>query len=111
MWCAVWHCAVAQLGAFRAAVSWLTVLHIVDRAALLARCFALLAPGHGVFYAADFFDKGGLREDEWRSASGYTPAMPAGNCGPSGCAARYVSWHAWDSVPCLWVCPGAPRGR
>ena len=39
-------------------MSWLTVLHIDDRAALLAECHRVLQPGAGAFYAADFYDKG-----------------------------------------------------
>ena len=44
-------------------MSWLTVLHIDDRAALLTECHRVLQPGAGMFYAADFYDKG-LEEGE-----------------------------------------------
>ncbi len=46
-------------------MSWLTILHIPDRAALLSQCHRLLRHG-GVFYAADFYDNG-LRADERRT--------------------------------------------
>lgn len=52
-----------ESASFRSVMSWLTVLHIGDRAALLTECHRVLQPGAGVFFAADFYDKG-LEEGE-----------------------------------------------
>lgn len=52
-----------QLGAYDFVVSWLTILHINDRATLFKRAYDCLKPG-GTFFAADFFQVGQLTEDE-----------------------------------------------
>jgi len=49
--------------AYETVVSWLTVLHISDRASLFRLCYKLLKPG-GIFYAEDFFDKNKLTPTE-----------------------------------------------
>jgi sarcosine/dimethylglycine N-methyltransferase len=53
-------------GGYDFIVSWLTVLHIADRAELFKNCYSLLRPG-GVFFAADFFQNGRLTHEEWRT--------------------------------------------
>lgn len=61
--CCVLFVLLDQGASFRSVMSWLTVLHIGDRAALLTECHRVLQPGAGVFFAADFYDKG-LEEGE-----------------------------------------------
>lgn len=62
---------------YDAIVSWLTVLHIPERAQLFKTCYSLLKPG-GVFYAEDFFEKATLTEEEKRRLADdvYCPYLP-----------------------------------
>lgn len=50
-------------GGYDAVVSWLTFLHIPQRARLYARCFEALKPGGGL-YVEDYFARGELTPDE-----------------------------------------------
>lgn len=62
---------------YDAIVSWLTILHIPERAQLFEICHSLLKPG-GVFYAEDFFEKAPLSEEEKRILADdvYCPYLP-----------------------------------
>lgn len=50
-------------GGYDALVSWLTFLHIPQRAQLYARCFEALKPGGGI-YVEDYFARGTLTKGE-----------------------------------------------
>lgn len=45
-----------QTGGYDAVVSWLTILHFVDRSSVFKIAYSLVRPG-GKFYAADFYQK------------------------------------------------------
>lgn len=49
--------------AYGAIVSWLTLLHIPQRAQLIAQCLDLLEPG-GVFFCEDFYQREMFTEGE-----------------------------------------------
>jgi cyclopropane fatty-acyl-phospholipid synthase-like methyltransferase len=57
---------IVAKGRYDALVSWLTFLHIPDRAALYRRCFESLKPGAGM-YAEDYFARRPLSAAERRS--------------------------------------------
>lgn len=57
---------VVAKGRYDALVSWLTFLHIPDRAALYRRCFESLKPGAGM-YAEDYFARSPLSAAERQS--------------------------------------------